>query len=86
LSENYSSLLNTWAGSGNHDEVGLDKTILDPATHRINGLIGGIKFSSATGLVLSIIDHENLFVGLYSMEITHLTSTRNGVLDVSWVP
>jgi hypothetical protein len=86
LAQNDGSLLGTWARAVDHDEVTLDETIVDPAAEWVDALLSGIHFSLAASGILGSVDHQDELVGLNTVEVTHLTSTCAGVLDVSWVP
>jgi len=70
-----------------NEEVVLNNTIANEATHWIDGFLGEIEFSgSGSGEVLLLSNTVDLLVALGTMMVTVLTSTRDSELDSTWMP
>lgn len=86
MSHDNCSLLRSWAGSRDHDEVSFDLSVVYPSSERVDPLICGVELGSAAVELCGSVDHQDLLVWLGSVERTHLTCTADCVLDVGWVP
>jgi len=86
LAESHHTLLDTRNGTLNNDEIILDLTISDKATHRCDLLLGDIKLSGGVTLIVTLSDTVNLVVARGTVMVTVLTSTGNSPLDVGWMP
>lgn len=93
LSEGDGSLLGSTDTSLDHDEVRLDKTVLNKATNGVDALVGDIGFSGsvvsdflAVDGVETSSDSVDLLVDLSSVMVTLLTRSSNGEGDSGWMP
>ena len=75
LSESENSLANTNAGTLDHKEVFVDKTIMRESTHGVDRLLGKIIVGRAVGLVIALANTVDLLVGLRAVMVTVLTGT-----------
>lgn len=78
--------LRSWARPLDHDEVSLDAAVVDKTANGVNALVCQVELCCTAPRILCGIDHEDLLVGIRAVEVTHLTSAGNGVLDVGRVP
>lgn len=86
LAEGHDTLLDTRDGTLDHDEVVLNLTIADEATHRSDLLLGDIEVGGGVSLIGALTDTVDLVVARGTVVVTHLTSTGNSPLDVARVP
>ena len=93
LSKSDGSLLGSTDTSLDHDEVRLDKTVLNKATDGVDALVGDIGFSGsvvsdflAVDGVETSSDSIDLLVDLSSVMVTLLTRSSNGEGDSGWMP
>lgn len=85
LAEGDNTLLDTRAGTLDHDKVFVDNTIVGEATHGGDGLLGQVKLSR-TVVGSSETNTVDLLVDLGTVVVAVLTSARHRVLDGSRVP
>lgn len=93
LSESDGSLLGSTDTSLDHDEVRLDKTVLNKATNGVDALVGDIGFSGSVVSDFLAVDgvetssnSVDLLVDLSSVMVTLLTRSSNGEGDSGWMP
>jgi len=93
LSEGDGSLLGSADTALDHDEVRLDKTVLNKATNGVDALVGDIGFGGSVVLDLLAVDgveagtdSVDLLVDLGSVMVTLLTRSGNGEGDSRWMP
>ena len=86
LSEGQNSLLRSNCAALDHEEVVVDDTVVRETTERSDGLVGDISGSGGVGWIASFADSVDLLVGLGSVVITELTSSRNGSSDSGRMP
>jgi len=85
LTKSDGTLLDTWDGTADHNEVFVDNTIADKAAQRSNGLLGKIELSGT--IVSSLLsDLVDLVVDLSTMMITVLTGTSDREGNTGWMP
>jgi len=86
FSESDDSLLDTWNGALEENEVVLDLTVADKATHWCDLLVDNIEVGGGVLLVLALANTVDLVVDGSTVVVTHLTSTGNSPLDVGRMP
>src|SRR5210317_1738889 len=86
LTQDQRTLLNTNTGTLDHDPVLTDHTVMDPATHGVNSLLGQVSLSLTGGIVSLLSDAVNLLVHLGTVEVTVLTGTWDSAAHTSRVP
>jgi hypothetical protein len=86
LSEGDDSLLDTWDGALDEEEVVLDLTVSDEATQWGDGLLGSVELGSTVHLVVTRANTVDLVVSGGSVVVTVLTGSCDGPGDVGWVP
>ncbi len=86
LSQGDNSLLATWDGTLDHDEVVVDHTVVDETTHWVDGLLGSVEVGSSVTFIVTLTDSVDLVVDGGSVVVTSLTSSGDGPHDVGWMP
>lgn len=93
LSESDRSLLGSADAALDHDEVGLDETVLDEATDGVDALVGDVGLGGSVVLDFLAVDgveagadSVDLLVDLSSVMVTLLTRSGNGEGDSRWMP
>lgn len=86
FTESHDTLLDTGDGALDHNEVVLDLTVLDEATHGGDLLLGDIELSGGVTLVGALTNTVDLVVARGTVVVTVLTSTGHSPLDVARVP
>ena len=83
LAESDNALLDTGDGTLEHNEVVVDLSVADEATHGGDGLLGDIELGRGVTSVVTAANTVDLVVDRGTVVVTVLTSTGNGPLD--WV-
>lgn len=93
LSEGDGSLLGSADTALDHDEVRLDKTVLNKATNGVDALVGDIGLGGSVVLDFFAVDgveagadSVDLLVDLSSVMVSLLTRSSNGEGDSGWMP
>lgn len=93
LAESDRALLGSADAALDHDEVGLDETVLDEATDGVDALVGDVGFGGSVVLDFLAVDGVeagadavDLLVDLSSVMVTLLTRSGNGEGDSRWMP
>jgi hypothetical protein len=81
LAESDNALLDSGNTSLEHDEVVLDFTVTNEATHGGDGLLGNVKLGRGVASIVTTANTVDLVVDRGTVVVTHLTSTGNGPLD-----
>jgi len=93
LSEGDGSLLGSADTALDHDEVRLDKTVLNKATNGVDALVGDIDLGGSVVLDFLAVDgveagadSVDLLVDLSSVMVSLLARSSNGERDSGWMP
>lgn len=86
LAESHDTLLDTGDGTLDHDEVVLDLSVVDEATHGGDLLLGDVELGGGVTLVGALANTEDLVVARGTVVVTVLTGTGHSPLDVVRVP
>jgi hypothetical protein len=81
LAESDNALLDTGDGTLKHEEVVVDLSVADEATHGGDGLLGDIELGRGVTSIVTAANTVDLVVDRGSVVVTVLTSTGNGPLD-----
>jgi len=86
LSQGDDSLLDTWHGTLEEDEVVLNLAVPHETTHWCDGLVDNIILGSGVLLVTTLANSVNFVVHRSSVVVAVLTSTSNSPLNVGRMP
>jgi hypothetical protein len=81
LAESDNALLDTGDGTLEHEEVVVDLSVTDEATHGGDGLLGDIELGRGVTSIVTAANSVDLVVDRGTVVVTVLTSTGNGPLD-----
>ena len=83
LAESDDALLDTGDGTLEHNEVVVDLSVADEATHGGDGLLGDIELGRGVTSIVTAANTVDLVVDRGTVVVTVLTGTSDGPLD--WV-
>lgn len=86
LPESDDSLLDSRHSTLQQQEIVLDRSVAHESTHWRDGLLRDVELGRSIALVVALADTVDLVIDGRSVVVAHLTSTRNGPLDVAGMP